>query len=126
MFSTKTIPAALAAVVILGALPAVAVANEHQDSQHQDQAEISALQGAKIGLIDAIRAAEQQVGGKAIDTGIDNQNGNLRYEVKVLKDGAVHNVMVDAQSGQVVAANQGNEDENGPEREHHDDGDQED
>jgi uncharacterized membrane protein YkoI len=120
MLSIKTIPAALTALVILGAVPAVAVANEHQD-----QAEISALQNAKVGLIDAIRAAEQKVGGKAIDTGIDNQNGTLRYEVKVLKDGAVQDMMVDAQSGQVVAA-KANEDQNGPEQEQQNDADHED
>jgi uncharacterized membrane protein YkoI len=120
MIRTKALPAALAAVVILGAVPAVAVANEHQD-----QAEISALQGAKVGLIDAIRTAEQQISGKAIDAGMDNHDGQLRYEVKVLKDGAVQDVMVDAQSGQVVAA-KANEDQNGPEQEHQNDADHED
>jgi uncharacterized membrane protein YkoI len=111
MFSTKTMPAALAAVVILGAVPAVAAEHEHED-----QAEIAAAQNAKVSLIDAIRAAEQLVSGRAIGAGLDDHDGKLRYEVRVLKDGSVHKVMVDAQSGE-VAVNQAKEDDNGEEHE---------
>ena len=123
MLSTKTMPAALAALVILGAAPAVAAAHEHED-----QAELAALQNAKVSLTDAIRTAEQQVSGKALDAGLENHDGKLRYEVKVLKDGAVQKVMVDAQSGQIVTASAGktHEDENGAEQEQQNDGDQED
>jgi hypothetical protein len=41
---------------------------------------------------------------EVIDAGLDNQNGNPRYEVEVLKHGSVQKVIVDAQSGQVVTA----------------------
>ena len=121
MIRAKALPAALAAVVILGAVPALA-------AEHEGQAEINALQNATVSLTDAIHTAEQQINGKAIDAGIGNQNGNLRYEVEILKNGAVQKVTVDAQSGQVVTAstNQANEDENGPEQEQQNDRDQED
>ena len=123
MIRTMAIPAALAAFVVLGPMAGFAVAAEHED-----RAETSALQHAKVSLTDAIRTAEQRVNGKAIDAGLDHQNGNLRYEVEVLKDGAVQKMMVDAQSGQVMtaSADQANEDQNGAEQEQQNDSDQED
>jgi uncharacterized membrane protein YkoI len=35
----------------------------------------------------AIAAAENQVGGKAVETGIEDENGTVAFEVEVLKDG---------------------------------------
>jgi uncharacterized membrane protein YkoI len=119
MFSTNTMPAALAAVAIFGAIPAVAAEHERED-----QAEIAAVQNAKVSLIDAIRAAEQRVSGKAIGAGLDDNDGKLRYEVRVLKEDSVYKVMVDAQSGE-VAADQARRDDN-EEREHTGDDDEED
>ena len=123
MIRSKAIPAALAAIVVLGPAAGFALAAEHED-----QVQTSALQDAKVSLVDAIRTAEQRVKGKPIDAGLDHQNGNLRYEVEVLKDGVVHKVTVDAQSGEVVtaSADKTHEDENGAEQEQQSDGDRED
>ncbi len=121
MIRTKAIAAALAAVAIVGALPAFA-------AEHGAQAETAALQKAKVSLTDAIRVAEQQVNGKAVDAGAESHKGSLRYEVEVLNGGSIRKVTVDGQSGQVVAtsADQTHEQENGVEQEQQSDLDQED
>lgn len=66
-----------------------------------DAAEIAALRNAKISLQEAIATAERTASGKAINAGLDNENGVMSYSVEVLKDSTVETVLVDLGSGQV-------------------------
>ena len=57
---------------------------------------------AKITMAQAITTAEQVTGGKAVGTGIEDQDGTVFLEVQVLKGDQRHKVLLDPQSGQVV------------------------
>ena len=92
------------AIVALGAVLGLslitgAIARERWD-EATDEARI--LSTAKVTLNQAVTAAEQATGGKAADTGIEDQNGVVHFEVTILKDNARHKVLVDTQTGQVV------------------------
>ena len=113
MLRFKIIPAAGAVTVALGSAVVFAANGVKQDDERQEAA---AVLNAKTSLAQAIAAAEQHTGGKAIDSGIENQNGKvIGYDVKVAKDNTVQKVIVDLNTGQVlkvVAADAGPE-ENG-------------
>jgi hypothetical protein len=64
--------------------------------------EAAVMTNAKITLSQAISAAEQSAGGKSVGSGIEDQDGNVFFEVEVLKDGSRQKVLVDTQSGKVV------------------------
>lgn len=64
--------------------------------------EAAVMANAKVSMAQAITTAEQQVGGKAVDSGIEDQNGTVFLEVTVLTGTQKHKVLIDPQSGQVV------------------------
>lgn len=101
MTPIKTLAVA-ASILTAGAVGmASAFAHEQHDAA-TDEAAIMA--NAKITMAQAIAAAEQAVGGKAVGTGIEDQDGTVSFEVEVLKDSARHKVLVDPQTGQVTKA----------------------
>ena len=110
MYRAKLIPAVLTVAVGLGVAFAVNGANHNGEQQ-----EATAIQNAKISLMQAIAAAEKHTGGKAIDSGIENQNGKvIAYDIAVVKENAVQKVLVDMGTGQVIkvtAADSEHEDE---------------
>jgi Peptidase propeptide and YPEB domain len=58
---------------------------------------------ARITMEQAIATAEQQVGGKAVETEMERRrDGASIFKVKVLQGNQTHKVLVDAQTGQVV------------------------
>lgn len=59
---------------------------------------------AKISLADAIKAAENKVGGKAMEAELDDEPKTVQFEVEVVKDGKIHKVSVDGKTGLVLAA----------------------
>ena len=70
-------------------------------------AEKAALATAQISVEQAINIAEKTSGGKATGTAIDNQNDqDFSYDVTVEVVGATQHVLVDMQSGAIVADNQ--------------------
>lgn len=64
----------------------------------------SAISSAKIGLGQAVAAAEQHVGGKASRAEYERHNGQWVFDVEVVKGTAVMDVKVDAGNGGVIAA----------------------
>jgi uncharacterized membrane protein YkoI len=105
MFRSKLVPAAMVAVMaIAGAGSAFAANDSHRNREESknEQAEIGAIMNAKTSLAQAIAAAERQTGGKAVETGLDNQNGVMAYEVLVANGTTVQKVLVDLDSGQVT------------------------
>ncbi len=97
MFRRKLIPIAMAGVVALGSVAGLAYAGTNDNAQ-----EMTALSTAKISLSQAIATAEQKVGGKAINGGLNNENGVMTYGVEVVKDNTVQTVLVDLNTGGVV------------------------
>ncbi len=98
MFRSKTIPATIAAMFILGASGAAfAAAGENENGQ-----EIAAVLGAKTSAAQAIAAAEKQTGGRAMKIDIEKEKGAYLYGIKTVSKDKVAEVFVDPASGQVV------------------------
>lgn len=75
--------------------------NELED---QEKKELSGITSAKTSMLDAIKAAEKEGGGKSIDAGIEEHDGKVWYQVAVVKSGAVQPILVDPATGQAKPA----------------------
>lgn len=71
-------------------------------AQADDASKMNELGSVKISLIDAIKAAEQKTGGKAIGGELENESGQPQFEIDVVKDSTIHEVTVDAKTGGVL------------------------
>ena len=98
--TTKAIlPAALAALILVGG---AALVSAHEVKGDEEAQERSALQTAKITLGEAIAAAEKEVpGGKVVDAEVDIVNGAASYVVEIDKDG-LQTVRVDLETGKAL------------------------
>jgi len=101
----------LAALVALSAL---AVGGAYASSQHEGN-DALAISQAKIGLAEAVTAAEQHVGGKASKAEYESFQGKQVFDVEVVKGQAVSDVKVDANDGKVISvtADQADHDDSG-------------
>lgn len=99
MIRKKLLTVTLAGVIASGAIggPIAAYAT---DNNATDEAAIVA--NAKITMAQAIAIAEQQVGGKAVGSGIEDQDGTIYFEVQVAKGGSRQKVLIDPQTGKIV------------------------
>ena len=104
MLRTKIVPIAMAAVIAVGSTVGLAYAANNEHGANEGAQELAALVNAKTTLAQAIAAAEQQTGGKAIDAGLENENGAMAFAIEVAKDNTVQKVHVDLQSGKVLKA----------------------
>jgi uncharacterized membrane protein YkoI len=112
MNARRLAPIALAALLAVGTTGGVALANNHND-----EGNAAALANAKVTLVQAIATAEQQAGGRAVGTGVDNENGRVTIAVEVAAKGGVHTVLIDPATGLVAATraggdHEGNDEEN--------------
>jgi uncharacterized membrane protein YkoI len=69
---------------------------------NDDHAEFANLAASPVTLAAAVATAEIEIGGKAIQAAFESEDGQSQFEVHVAKNQAVHQVKVDAGSGQVV------------------------
>lgn len=104
------IPALLAAagLAIIGDAGAV-WASGHENG---DQGDIALLEGAKIGLGQAVISAEQATSGRALHAELVKTDGAAGVAVELVKDGKIQTVVVDAATGKVGPVETG-EGENG-------------
>ena len=102
MLRTKIVPIAMAAVISVGSTVGIAHAQNTHRSANEGAQELAAVVNAKTTLAQAIAAAEQQTGGKAIDAGLEHENGATAFAIEVAKDNTVQKVHVDIQSGKVL------------------------
>jgi len=72
------------------------------ESKSDEAKELQLFSQAKISLIEAIKAAEQKTGGKALEAELDEEAKSVQFEVEVVKDGKVHEVKIDGKTGQVL------------------------
>lgn len=56
-----------------------------------------------VGLASAIEAAKGQLDGGVLEAELETQDGSLVYEIDLVSDGAVHQAIVDAESGEVLS-----------------------
>ena len=83
------------------------------DSGTDEASELTALQGAKVSLLQAITAAEGQ-GGKALSAEYGQEDGMLAIEVEMADaSGKTVDLKVDAMTGKVMAADSDAGDEDG-------------
>lgn len=70
-----------------------------------DASDIRLLNETKISLSEAIKAAEEAQGGRAIEASLDDDSFSPAYEVSVvMDDNTVYDVQVDGVSGKVTGA----------------------
>ncbi|MBL27885.1 MAG: hypothetical protein CMM50_10105 [Rhodospirillaceae bacterium] len=65
--------------------------------------ELAGLLKLPTTLSDAIATAEQDIGGKAIEAGIDDENAVPLFEIEVAKNNTIKRVYVDGTSGEIAA-----------------------
>jgi len=75
-----------------------------QSEEEIEAREIAAVDTAKVGLADAIAAAEKQLGGKVVAGGLEVDADRLFYELLVSKDGGFTSAQVDPTTGAVGQA----------------------
>jgi uncharacterized membrane protein YkoI len=95
------------------ALSAAAIGIAHAAQPTENDA--LAISGAKIDMVQAVKAAEQHTGGKAARAEYEHHNGQWVFDVEVVNGRKVMDVKVDPTSGQVILATEDKAD--------HDDGD---
>jgi len=110
----KFLTTLLATVVVAGTAVNLAQAS---DSKEKDAKELQLFSQAKISLTEAIKAAEQKTGGKAMEAEIDDESGAVQFEIEVTKDDKIHKVMVDGKTGNVLKVSLDDESDEGSENE---------
>lgn len=97
----------------VGAVGMSAALADNHDSKNET-AETQLLMNAKIGAVQAARAADNKAGGKAASVSFEgSENGKPFYAVEILTpDGKRQDVSVDAASGEVTKIAVAQEDEN--------------
>lgn len=68
----------------------------------EDQREFAKLSSTTTTLATAIATAEQNTGGKAIEAGLDDEDGAMAYEIEIDKDGTRQRVLIDSTSGTLL------------------------
>jgi uncharacterized membrane protein YkoI len=89
------------------------VKTEDEQARDDDAEEYAGAGQLTTTLGAAIASAEQATGGKAIEAGLDDDDGKAFYQVELAAAGTIHKVYVDAASGKVVKTATGRDDENG-------------
>jgi len=84
---------------IAGAGLALAGSGERETDGRQ---EISAVLNAKTSLVQAIAIAERKIGGKAVETGFENRDGAMAYEIKIAKGNRIQTVLVALDTGKII------------------------
>ena len=103
MLIRKTYVAVVFLVPLTLTLAIPALAEESGASGEAEVNETQAIMNAKIGIADAIRAAETESKGRAVQSGLNDENGAVSYQVEVLMpDGKRTDVFVDLDTGKVL------------------------
>jgi uncharacterized membrane protein YkoI len=72
------------------------------ESKEKEAKELKLFSQAKISLIKAIKAAEKKTGGKAFEAELDDGSSTAQFEIKILKNGKIYEVIVDGKTGKVL------------------------
>jgi uncharacterized membrane protein YkoI len=110
----KILTALFTMVIMTGMAANVAQAGE---SKEKEAKELQLFSRAKISLTEAIKAAELKTGGKALEADLDDESKTVQFEVETVKDGKIHKVMVDGETGHVLKVSLDDESNEGTENE---------
>ena len=89
---------------IVAALAAAAIGGAYA-AKGEKENDAMAIASAKVGLAQAVVAAEQHVGGKAAKAEFEQEKGQWVFDIEVVKDArVVMDVKVDANTGKVLSA----------------------
>lgn len=115
----------LAAALFAPALAASSCAYAEGGQSAADRSEMQAALAAKVSMAAALKSAEEQSGGRAMEAAFTVENGRSGYEVTVVaKDGGESNFFVDATTGNPVkVAVTGDDEDNDRDRAGRDDSD---
>ena len=84
------------------AAPSFSAENNSETGEVQIN-ETQALMNSKISIGDAIKTAEMESKGKAVDSGLNDENGVVSYQVEILMaNGKRTDVFVDLETGKVL------------------------
>lgn len=111
----NTILTAVLTMVIMTVTAANVV--QAAESKDNEAKELQLFSRAKISLSEAIKAAELKTGGKALEAELDEESKTVQFEVEILKDGKIHKVMVDGETGHVLKVSLDDESKEGVENE---------
>ena len=95
-----------ASLALAGLLAAGTLGTAHSGNEDQ---EATAVQGAKVSLVQAIATAERQTGGQALGAGTDRKSGRPRITIETNGSKGVRTTVIDARSGQVSGVHAGGE-----------------
>ena len=98
MAQSKLIPATAVVVIVLSGIAAALVSFKKAENSQ----EMMAIMDAKITLAQAITAAEQETGGRAMQIGMEHEKGAYLYEIKALSKGDVIEVFVDPMTEKIT------------------------
>jgi uncharacterized membrane protein YkoI len=104
----KTVIPGVAAIAIGVGVAGCAFADTDKHGLDDDA---KAMLAAKVTLTDAIATAEREAGGKAIDAGMDDQDGTLFIAVSVAQGEKIQKVLIDPQTGKVAKIGAKDDDE---------------
>lgn len=88
-------------VTVIMAATGVSLA-EADESKEKEVQKLPLFNQARISLPEAIKAAEQHTGGKALEAELDDDSNTVQFEIEIVKDGRIHEVMVDGKTGNVL------------------------
>ena len=94
------IRAALFTMTMMAASAANAVQPAEFKGKEAKEQQLFSL--AKISLTEAIKVAEQTIGGEAVEAELDDESDAVQFEVEVLKDGKIQKVIVDGETGHIL------------------------
>ncbi len=101
-------------IIMTGATVNIVQAGE---SKEKEAKELQLFKLAEISLSDAIKAAEQKTGGKAMEAELDDESNTVQFEIEIFKDGKIHEVKVDGKTGKVLKVSLEDESKEGAENE---------
>ncbi len=98
----------------LAALCATAIGSAYASDTYVNDA--FAVESAKIGLTQAVTAAERHVGGTASRAEFEKHDGRWVFDVEVVKGKKVMDVKVDSRSGKIIATTEDDSDDDAHDR----------
>jgi len=77
------------------------------------------IENSQIGMAQAVTAAEQYVGGKAVHAEFEHHKEKSTFDIEVIKDKKVMKVKIDSTSGKIISSVEDKDDEHEKHDKHH-------
>jgi len=110
--TNNTFHTAFMAILVIGLIGAGAASAAQGNDGQDDAVEFAKLGGAKVSLSEAIAAAEQKFGGKAVNAALDNEQTTPTFEIELMSASGSQTVSVDGQTGMAKVTDDNGQDGN--------------